>query len=274
MSESNSRPVISNQSGPHPDLAKTVRRHLESAFLKPIGAMNRDAYAMALNVWQSRCPDAPLILDSGCGTGESTLHLAQRFPESFVLGVDQSEHRLKSAMRRAIPGRGETAANWIFIRADLVDFWRLLVADEIRLQRHFLLYPNPWPKSEHLKRRWHGHPVFPALLALGGILECRSNWRPYVEELADTLELATDHRPTIERCFPENTAWTPFERKYHASGHALWRIQTSLPETTFHARKIAPLPQAGVQDVPALNSGRGEPFLAPLPLVGEGLGRG
>jgi len=237
MSESNSRPVVSNQSGPHPDLAKTVRRHLDTTFLKPIGAASREAYAVALNAWRLRCPGASLILDSGCGVGESTLRLAQRFPESFVLGVDQSEHRLQSALRRAMPGREEAAANWLFIRADLVDFWRLLAADGIRLQRHYLLYPNPWPKSEHLKRRWHGHPGFSTLLTLGGALECRSNWRFYVEELAQALDLAVGLQPAVERWCPENEAWTPFERKYHASGHALWRIQILLPETPFDAKQ-------------------------------------
>lgn len=36
------------------------------------------------------------------------------------------------------------------------------------------------PKIGHLSRRWHGHPVFPAMLELGGVLECRSNWKIYV----------------------------------------------------------------------------------------------
>ena len=60
-------------------------------------------------------------------------------------------------------------ANAVLIRADLVDFWRLLADNGVRLARHYNLYPNPWPKIGHLARRWHGHPVFPALLELGGV---------------------------------------------------------------------------------------------------------
>ena len=49
------------------------------------------------------------------------------------------------------------------------------------------LYPNPWPKKKHLGRRWHGAPVFPALVKLGGELEMRSNWQTYLDEFALAL---------------------------------------------------------------------------------------
>jgi hypothetical protein len=49
----------------------------------------------------------------------------------------------------------------VFVRADLVDYWRLLAEAGIGLARHYILYPNPWPKIGHLARRWHAHPVFP-----------------------------------------------------------------------------------------------------------------
>ena len=110
----------------------------------------------------------PLILDSGCGVGQSTAKLALRFVDSYVLGIDKSAARL---------GRSpELPEDACLVRAELVDGWRLLASRGERLARHDLLYPNPWPKIGHLARRWHGHAVFPELLALGGVLECRSNW--------------------------------------------------------------------------------------------------
>jgi tRNA G46 methylase TrmB len=92
----------------------------------------------------------------------------------------------------------------------------------IRLDRHYLLYPNPWPKIGHLSRRWHGHPVFPTLLDLGGVLECRSNWQIYVEEFCFAVQRLTRHPAACEPYVPEE-ALTPFERKYSNSGHALFR---------------------------------------------------
>lgn len=216
----NSRNVTSSQTGPHEDLAQVLRRHLDHPFRKPVTDYNREAFGAALAAWRQWNPKAPLVLDSGCGVGWSTVQLARQWPAAFVLGVDQSSDRLG----RGKDALGERPANMALIRADLVDFWRLLAEAGIRLQRHYLLYPNPWPKIGHLQRRWHGHPVFPTLLELGGVLECRSNWPIYVEELALALVQACGKAATPEPWDPADHYLTPFERKYRESGQALWRL--------------------------------------------------
>ena len=217
-----SRPVSSAQQAPHRDLETLVRRHCEHPYLKPVLDHNRQAFDVAMCAWQVWNKDAPLVLDAGCGVGWSTLQLAEQFPDYFVLGVDQSLDRLNRGKPLPLP------ANAAFVRADLVEFWRLLKANEISLARHYLLYPNPWPKIGHLARRWHGHPVFPTLLSLGGRLECRSNWRVYVEELAQAIKLLTDLSVEVENFEPETEALTPFEAKYLASGHPLFRLALRL----------------------------------------------
>ena len=62
--------------------------------------------------------------------------------------------------------------NAILLRAELSDFYTLVAyqSDWI-VHSHYLLYPNPYPKSKHLKRRWHGHPIFPVLLAIGNRMD-------------------------------------------------------------------------------------------------------
>ena len=141
-----------------------------------------------------------------------------------MIGVDQSASRLA----RNIDGKADgLPENLDLVRADLVDYWRLLGDAGVRLDRHYLLYPNPWPKIGHLSRRWHGHPVFPAMLELGGVLECRSNWRIYIEEFCFAIGWMTDSQPSCEAFLPE-TLLTPFERKYLDSGHALWRTTVVL----------------------------------------------
>jgi len=120
--------------------------------------------------------------------------------------------------------------NMRLIRARAEDFWRLLLADGIRPAHHFLLYPNPWPKAAHLKRRWHGHPVFPELLALSGRLELRTNWRIYAEEFrvaAGICGIAA--APVVS--FSVQSPLTPFERKYAESGHELHRLDLNLEES-------------------------------------------
>lgn len=217
-----SRPVHSAQEGVHADLERLLDRHRAHAYRKPLLDYNRQAFVAAMAAWRNWNGDAPLVLDAGCGVGWSTLRLAEQFPGHFVLGVDQSLDRLNRGKPLALPG------NAAFVRADLVDFWRLLKAADVRLARHYLLYPNPWPKVGHLLRRWHGHPVFPTLLELGGCLECRSNWKIYVEELTLSITRLTGVTVAAERYVPEGLPLTPFEAKYLNSGHALYRTSVDL----------------------------------------------
>ena len=212
----NSRIPQSAQTGIHERLAELVDRHLREPFRKPILDYNRSAFDAAMAAWKGQ----PLILDAACGTGASSVLLAQQHPACFVIGVDQSEARLSTA-------KGEQPPNLHLARADLVDFWRLLAERGMKLERHCLFYPNPWPKIGHLSRRWHGHAVFPVLAQLGGLIECRSNWRIYVEEFAFALGRILGREVPWEGFVPDEPV-SPFERKYRDSGQPLYRCVVDL----------------------------------------------
>ena len=213
----NSRLPTSAQTGIHEQLATLLDRHRNAPFRKPYVDYNRAALEASMERRERVAPRAPLILDSCCGVGESSIALAMNFPDHYVIGVDQSAARLgKNAKGSGLP------PNLDLVRADLVDYWRLMVDTGVRPHRHYLLYPNPWPKIGHLSRRWHGHPVFPAMLALGGVLECRSNWRIYIEEFCFAIDHLKQGVAVCQDYVPEEVL-TPFERKYLNSGHPLFR---------------------------------------------------
>jgi len=209
----------------HDDLAQQVAKHAATVFRKPVTDYNRSAFEASIAAWEAH-GRLPLILDAGCGVGLSTLHLAARHPDHFVIGIDQSADRLA----RQVHWSDALPANCLRLRADLVDYWRLLLESGVRPARQYLLYPNPWPKKQHLGRRWHGHPVFPAVVALGGQFECRSNWRIYIDECAAALTQLTG-MPVQTEPFSALAPITPFEEKYRASGHALWRCRLALPSS-------------------------------------------
>jgi len=164
-----------------------------------------------------------LVLDSGCGTGESTRLIARAHPDCLVIGVDKSAARLTRTGASSFPCR---EGNAIWLRADLATFWRLALRAGWRLRHHFLLYPNPWPKPGQLRRRWHAHPVFPDMLRLGGRLELRCNWAIYAQEFSVAVNrlLGTSAEP---RPLAQSFITTPFERKYRASGHPLYSVSVS-----------------------------------------------
>ncbi|MGI9288294.1 MAG: tRNA (guanine(46)-N(7))-methyltransferase TrmB [Pseudomonadales bacterium] len=218
MSRANSQVVLSNQSGVHPALRRVVERHLDRHSNKPITQHTRDAFlhlqqCISLN-------KLPLILDAGCGNGVSSARLAHAYPQHLIVGVDKSSHRLQSTARNLIPD------NCILVRAELEDFWRLAVDHHWQLEKHFILYPNPWPKQRQLRRRWHGSAAFPLIPALGGALELRTNWHNYALEFAAALHYA-GHKCAVTPLSVVEPL-TPFEAKYQASGHSLWRCSVDL----------------------------------------------
>jgi tRNA (guanine-N7-)-methyltransferase len=214
----NSRQIQSTQSAPHWRLHEIVRKHLET----PYRRRPSDAGVRAFAGVADQLAQTPFILDAGCGTGASTLALARKFPDRQVLGVDKSAARLATGQRLIDASAAPT--NVLLLHCELVDFWQLAAAVDLRCERQYLLYPNPWPKPEHLMRRWHAHPVFPAILALRGAIELRTNWRVYAEEFTQALGIAGVTN-TCETFVPDEPL-TPFERKYLASGHQLWRCRS------------------------------------------------
>ena len=143
--------------------------------------------------------DVRVVLDSGCGTGMSTRNLARLHPDAAVIGVDRSAARLGKSRGVELPD------NALLVQAELATFWRLLLEADFdaaepglseaaplkasRVARHWMLYPNPYPKPARLNLRWHGHPSLPCLLAIGDEIEVRSNWRVYLDEFETATSL-------------------------------------------------------------------------------------
>lgn len=215
MTSGNSREITTNQPGPHDKLTELVTKHLAHPSQKPVSEHTLQAFNDAadwLDGWQG-----PLIIDACCGVGESTAHIAAQHPHARVIGVDKSAVRTDKHRHY-----GVDCDNYRVIRADLNDFWRLARQAGWRLEKHYLLYPNPYPKASQVQKRWHASAAFREILLLGGTLEVRSNWRIYIEEVALALQIAGIQA----ECVPYRAAQpqTPFERKYWDSGQQSWHL--------------------------------------------------
>ena len=186
-----------------------VTRHTLDAFQQACSFVD-NFYGNTTNVTKR------VIIDSGCGAGLSTFSLASLYPDIPIIGVDRSVARLSRNKRIQLKNVGEDdvegvedddddddeeeeeeirdlrfqkLSNAILLRAELSDFF-LLISNQTDwvIHSHYLLYPNPYPKSKHLRRRWHGHPILPVILALGGKLVLRSNWNIYCYEMIKAVD--------------------------------------------------------------------------------------
>lgn len=223
--------VSSAQDGVHAHLEKQVRRHLATRWSQPL---HRPTVEVFERLQESGVLEGnqPVIFDAGCGTGSSTRKLADMHPQHRVIGVDRSAARLrKGGVRSGLLVDGNCA----LARGELATFWRLAFDAGLHPVRHLLLYPNPWPKPRHLARRWHAHPVFPWLLALGGKIELRCNWEIYALEFAEAVRIATGAEINVKQIQP-GQGTSPFETKYLERGHDLYSV--IVPESTTSAFKL------------------------------------
>mmetsp|Transcript_560 Transcript_560/g.1326 ORF Transcript_560/g.1326 Transcript_560/m.1326 type:complete len:234 (+) Transcript_560:217-918(+) len=150
---------------------------------------------------------------------------------------DEPENDIESS---AVETTLAISDNVLLVRAELSDFWRCCWEAGWKLDRHYLLYPNPYPLKKSLKSRWYAHPSFPVLLALGGTLVVRSNWGTYLEEFSKSIvysaqsslcPAATPYLPSAQARAPKQLqagepgdAWTNFEEKYHACGEVTYEL--------------------------------------------------
>ena len=66
------RSVTTNQDDIYKNLEAVVRKYAATTFLRPVADHTREAFERVCELVSN---SGELVLDSGCGTGESTLHL-------------------------------------------------------------------------------------------------------------------------------------------------------------------------------------------------------
>jgi tRNA (guanine-N7-)-methyltransferase len=138
---------------------------------------------------------APLAMEIGFGNGEHLAARAAAEPDHDFLGVEVHApgvgHLLLSAARLEL-------RNLRVIRHDAVD----VVRDQLSpatLSEIQILFPDPWPKKRHHKRRLIQLPFIEMLasrLIPGGSLHLATDWEPYAEHMLAVLQSCTGLRNT------------------------------------------------------------------------------
>jgi tRNA (guanine-N7-)-methyltransferase len=90
---------------------------------------------------------APLHVDLGCGDGSFLCALAERMPEKNFLGIERLLGRVRSTCRKSAG-----IDNIRVIRVETAYAVRYLLPER-SVQVFHLLFPDPWPKRRHQRRR-------------------------------------------------------------------------------------------------------------------------
>jgi tRNA (guanine-N7-)-methyltransferase len=89
----------------------------------------------------------PLHVDLGCGDGSFLCALAQRLPERNFLGIERLSGRVRSSARKAA-----SLDNVRLLQMESFYAVRYLLPAE-SVETFYLLFPDPWPKRRHHRRR-------------------------------------------------------------------------------------------------------------------------
>ena len=140
----------------------------------------------------------PLVLEIGFGGGEHLVARAQAHPDSRFIGVEPFLNGVASCLRH-IEESGVTN-----VRLHMGDARDVLARlPDASLDVVYVLFPDPWPKARHHKRRLI-QPDFIAELARvlkpGGDVRFATDWADYA---AWTLALFTDRASSDAQCGPE-----------------------------------------------------------------------
>jgi len=171
---------------------------------------------------------APRTLEIGFGNGEHLASLARAHPERDYLGVEV--HR---------PGVGHlfmlaAADNLTNLRASSHDAVEVL-RDQLApgsLDEVLVLFPDPWHKKRHHKRRLIQPPFIEFLatrIASGGVLKLATDWEPYAVQMLEVLTAAgalfSNLSPTGDWMpRPDERAPTRFEKRGARLGHGVWDL--------------------------------------------------
>jgi tRNA (guanine-N7-)-methyltransferase len=187
-----------------------------------------ESYVIRLDLRKTFGRDAPLHVDLGCGDGSFLLALAAQIPRNNFLGVERLLRRVRSASRKAV-----RVNNVRILRAETSYVVRYLLP-EGSVETFYLLFPDPWPKRRHHRRRIVTKDFLMAAwaaLAKNGTVRIATDQSNYFNRISQLAEESTNFaaiKLNGEDQFPPST----FEKKFKDAGAQIYRLEL---------RKVSPV---------------------------------
>ena len=142
-----------------------------------------------------------ISFEIGSGKGHWLSSYAATFPNEICVGIDIISERVKDAQRRA---RNKNADNAFFYKAEASEFLEAMPRD-MRLDKIFIFFPDPWPKERHHKRRLMQQSFLDYIrqFAQGGTkLYFRTDHKEYFQWTVDVIKENSNWKLTEETELP------------------------------------------------------------------------
>lgn len=171
-----------------------------------------------------RC--APTILEIGFGMGDNLLKMAKSHPENNYIGIEVHQPGIGRVISQAFK---EQISNLKLFACDAVVVFECAIAQH-SLDEVMVLFPDPWPKTKHHKRRLVQTAFVDCIaqkLKSQGKLLMATDWQDYAEQMCATL----DDSPHFANLYgrgnfaPQSRAIiTKFEARGQRLGHQIYDL--------------------------------------------------
>ena len=105
-------------------------------------------------------PEGPIDLEIGCGVGLHPIIYSQKQPERTLIAIEHTKIKFEKLLRRY--HSHHSPKNLIPLHCNAISWIVHCLPPEKKLEKVFLLYPNPKPKSR--KKRWYMLPFMEVLI--------------------------------------------------------------------------------------------------------------
>jgi len=170
---------------------------------------------------------APRTVEIGFGNGENLVKMAVAHPERDFLGIEV--HR-PGIGRVLLALEEHRLINVRVICHDAVEVLAQQLPQQC-LDEVMILFPDPWPKKRHHKRRLVQSAFVELVterLRPGGVVRMATDWQPYAEEMLGVLSANPRlHNLAADGAYiprPTERSATRFEKRGQRLGHDVWDL--------------------------------------------------
>lgn len=171
----------------------------------------------------------PIHVEVGTGKGQFVIGMAKANPDVNYIGIEHFDSVIVSALEKVI--EAEKPSNLRLIRGNGANIEDLFTKGE--LDRLFLNFSDPWPKTRHAKRRLT-HAAFLSryenVLKKDGEIHFKTDNRKLFEYSLVSMSqygmILKDVSLDLHAQMPEDNIMTEYEEKFSAKGQPIYRLES------------------------------------------------
>lgn len=170
--------------------------------------------------------EAPCIVEIGFGMGGALIELALKHPEFNFIGVEVHPPGVGRCLHQI---HTHQLKNVKIFWADANQVLEKAIAPS-SIDKVLLLFPDPWPKTRHQKRRivqTEFVNVIASKLKSGGIFHLATDWQPYADHMSVVLEACSAlQKVTTEKNLldPVDRVKTKYEQRGERRSHKIFDL--------------------------------------------------